>query len=134
LKTFTLTISQREVLRSLPSRVPVARIDRLWLFEPRIGKSRESGLVVLSTMPEAPPFSEQRRLLTLRYRAEPVRGRLERSEKLTEEGSAPPAGIERVIAGVLARSGEEAGEPMAETVGGSDLRWTQLLERLGIAG
>jgi len=129
----SLTVSQREVLLGLPSRVPVERIDRLWLFQPQHGREGESGLIVLSLLPEEPLFSPQRRLLTLRYRAEPARGRLRREETLAEEGRAPPERIERVIAGVLARIGETAGEPVAEAIEGSPALWAAFLQRLGIS-
>jgi hypothetical protein len=38
-----------------------------------------------------------------------------------------------VIAGVLARIGETAGEPLAETIEGSPALWAAFLERLGIS-
>jgi hypothetical protein len=53
----SLTVSQREMLLGLPSRIPVERIDRLWLFQPQHGRAGESGLAVLSLLPEEPLFS-----------------------------------------------------------------------------
>jgi hypothetical protein len=52
---------------------------------------------------------------------------------VTEEGSAPPEGIERVIAGVLARSGARFSDPLVARIEGSDDRWSQFLARLGLA-
>jgi hypothetical protein len=122
------------MLQRVPNSIPVEQIDRLWLFEPQIGKSRETGLLVLSLLPQEPLFSQQRRLLTLRYSAETIQGKLQREEVLSEEGRAPPERIERVIAGVLARTTGAAGEPLTELISGSQERWVQLLERLGVAG
>jgi hypothetical protein len=132
--TPTLSPSQREMLSRLPASVPIEEIDRLWLFEPQVGKTRETGLLVLSLLPQEPLFSQQRRLLTLRYSAETLRGKLHREEVLSEEGRAPSERIERVIAGVLARTGEAAGEPFSEVISGSGERWLQVLQRLGVSG
>jgi hypothetical protein len=127
-----LTATQRDLLLSLPDRLPLSRVDRLWVFAPHHGRSRESGLLVASLLPHPGGDPAQRTLVTLRYRAEQVKGRLHREDSISEEGSAPAERIERVIAGVLARSGEQSADPLVETIGGSEERWATFLEGLAL--
>jgi hypothetical protein len=124
-----LTSAQRQVLGRLPGRMPPARLDRVWIFAPHQAKTRETGLFVLSLFPEEDEGTEQRILLTLRYERETAKGG-DLLETLSEEGRAPRELIERVIAGVLLRSGEESGEPIVEAIDGSDEAWESLVRRL----
>ncbi len=123
----------REVLRDLPRQVPVGRLERIWLFAPREIAGKESGLLVLSLFAASERPSGQRQVVTWRYEAERVRGRLQRSDLVAEEGWAPAERLPRLIAGVLARLGDESEHPRLEVIGGSEARWTALLEALGIA-
>jgi hypothetical protein len=130
-----LTSSQQELLRCLPERFRPERIDRLWLFPPHLAKDRESGFLVLSLLPaaDAGDGADYRTLVTVRYEAEQVKGELRWQDRVTEEGSAPPDKIDRVIAGVLIRSGADAAEPIAEVLAGNPGQWFAFLERLGLA-
>lgn len=129
-----LTPSQRELLGSIPEHFPIERIDRIWLFAAHLAKARETGLFVISLLPDEDRETAQRTLFTLRYHAEPTKGGVQRTDSLSEEGAAPPERIDRVIAGVLARSGEEAGEPLVAAIEGDAAQWQELLERVGLAG
>jgi hypothetical protein len=126
----SLTESQREILQNLPAAIPPARIELLWVFAPRVVKLRESGLLVISLLPAAGEAPDApRTLLTLRYRAEAVKGKMVRDESIAEEGSAPPDRIDRVVSGVLARAGEQDGEPHLERIDGREERWDDFLAR-----
>ena len=126
-----LTTSQQELLRSLPERVPVGKLDRIWIFTAHQGKTRETGLFVLSLLPEA-GGEHQRALVTLRYQAELVKNRLVRTDSLAEEGRAPIEQIERVISGVVARAHEESGELVSARIEGREEQWLKLLAELGV--
>jgi hypothetical protein len=125
----TLTPSQQELLLGLPERIPVASIDRLWIFTAHLGKVRETGLFVLSLLPDTPE-DRQRTLMTLSYQAEVVRNKLVRTESLAEEGRAPEEQIERVIAGVVARAHEESSELVTARIEGEAAKWMDLLGQL----
>jgi hypothetical protein len=123
--------SLRGVLLSLPSRIPLERLDRLWIFPPKEIAARESGLLVLALLPTADFPEDHRQLLTLRYESERPRARSAPSVTLTEQGWAPADLIPRVIGGVVARL-EEAEDPEEHSVGGSTDRWADLLRRYGV--
>lgn len=128
------TPALRRVLSSLSERLPVERIDSVWLFTPRELNGRESGLVVLSlVLPDgADPDTDARELLTLRYDALPAGKEIELSEELTPQGRAPRDRIPRLIDGVLARLQDEREDPVLEEIAGSADRWTDLLTRIGV--
>lgn len=128
----TPTPAQATLIRSLPERFGLERIRRIWIFGPHQGKSRESGLIVVSLLAEESGAKGLLALVTLRYRAEVVKGELKIEDSTAQEGWAPPERIDRVIEGVLARGGEEAGEPHEAQVDGDEDRWSALLEELGI--
>jgi hypothetical protein len=113
-------------LSALADRIPVVRIDRVWLFPPRQLGERESGLAVLSLYSDEPDLpGDRRQLYTLRYEAS--RGRsATRHDHLEQQGSAPRDRVSRVIAGVLRRLGE-AEDPRLETVEGDPARWSAVL-------
>lgn len=123
--------AMRALLRELPGRVPVERLERLWLFPPREIAGKESGLVVLSLLPGPERPAGQRQVVTWRYEAERVRGRVRREDAVAEEGWAPAERIPRLIQGVLARLEGEAEDPRLEEIGGSEARWAALLASLG---
>lgn len=124
-----LTPSQKEVLHAIPSRNPIEAIDRIWIFPPRHHQTRESGLFVLALIPYTPAAEGVRTLCTIRYHCETDKGRMRRSETITEEGSAPAERIDKVIAGVLRRDAEP-GEPWLLEVGGSPERWAEIVANL----
>lgn len=135
-----LTAAQAEVLRRLSQRFAPATIDRLWIFPPRQLQRGETGLFVVSLFldPADATGMSLRSLVTVRYQADgrdtKSAGQTGRVEDLvTEEGRAPPNNIERVIAGVLARTGMEGGEPVAEEIGGSEDAWLDMLARVGLS-
>jgi hypothetical protein len=131
--TSELTLAQAELLRGIPQRFAAERLDRIWIFAPHVVRSRESGFVVLSLLPQPGEDPDRRTLVTLRYEAEQVKGETVRQERVDEEGSAPCERIERVIAGVLARSGAESPDPRSEEIDGRADRWLEILEKLGVA-
>lgn len=127
-----LSAAQAELLRRLTSRIAIEQIERLWIFPPHQGKIRETGLVVISTKAEETDARDIHALTTVRYVAEPIKARLQVDESYSEEGWAPADRIDRVIAGVLARSGDEVSEPLEVEIAGSSERWQELLERFGV--
>ena len=133
MSTAPLTEAARQLLRELPATVPVARIDRVWLFAPREVAGKESGLLVLSLLPEGEEDGSQRRVVTIRYEAERTRGRLRRTDTVAEQGSAPAERIPRLIEGVLRRLRDEAAEPVTHAIGGVPDRWHAWLATLGAA-
>jgi hypothetical protein len=127
-----ITQSQAELVRGLSGRYPPDSVDRLWLFPAHLGKVKETGFVVLSLLPPPDQVEDDRRtLVTIRYEAEPSKGRLQRTERLDEEGRAPPERIDRIIAGVISRSAVEISEPLVVEIAGDGDRWTDLLRRIG---
>jgi hypothetical protein len=128
-----LTPSQSEILRGLPERYPVDRIDRIWIFPPRIVRSVEMGLFVLSLLTDEVQF-DQRTLITLRYQVDRSERSSHRIERLEEEGTAPSARIELVIAGVLRRAGADDADPTVLDVGMNPNRWPLALTEQGLAG
>ena len=128
----TLSPAQIQLIRSLPERFGIERIRRVWIFAAHQGKSRETGLLVVSLLADEAGTKGLQALVTLRYTAEVVKGTLKIDDSTTEEGWAPPERIDRVIEGVLARGGEEAGEPYEARIDGDEERWSELLEGFGI--
>lgn len=124
----TLTTAQQQLLRSLGDLVPPERIERLWIFTAHAGKSRESGLFVAALLPDA--GTDLRPLLTIRYAADPVKDGVRLETEVTEEGRAPPERIEQILAGVLSRAGDQAGELSDAWVEGRRDRWDALVARL----
>lgn len=117
----------RHILEQLPQRIPVEQIDRLWIFPVRTLGVRESGLVVLSTLPGGEDDGP-RRVLTLRYEIDTRKKDATPSAELAEQGSAPADLIQRVIEGVIRRLGDEAGEPVLREIAGDAERWAAMLD------
>lgn len=122
-----------QLLIGLHARVPLQRIDCVWLFPPRQLRGRESGLAVLALYPAAGEAADRRQLLTLRYEAERRRGTLHLREELVEQGSASAERIERVVSGVLRRLGDALEAPRIVRIGGNAERWEQLLQEVAAA-
>lgn len=127
------TAAQSEILRQLHTIIETARLDRIWIFEPHVAGSRESGLFVTSLFSASRRGGEMRELVTVRYSLEQQGARTLLEKVATPEGWAPPDRIERVMAGVLMRSGEQAGTPREETIP-PDESWEDLLQRLAPPG
>jgi hypothetical protein len=126
------TPALRQLLLELPARIPLERLDRLWVFSPREIGGREHGLLVLALLPADAAEEPIRHLLTLRYQAQQTAAGIRRTDTLAEQGSAPPERLPRVIAGVLHRLRDESEEPLEVEVAGSPERWHGLLRRFGI--
>lgn len=129
-----LTPSQRTVVRAIPEHLAIERIDRLWIFPARAGKTVETGLFVVSLREEAGEATPEARweLHTFRYRTDLSNKRPAPAIETQEEGRTSRERIERVITGVLARSGDEAGEPHLVELEGDPEAWGALLERTGV--
>ena len=128
-----LTAAQRQILETLPDRVDTERLDRLWIFDPQTSTARETGLFVLSLHSDTRLGGEMRELITVRYTLEQQGSQPRLDTHFLPEGWAPPDRIDRVIAGVLARSGETAADPREETLEPGD-DWQTLLLRLDLSG
>jgi hypothetical protein len=127
-----LTAAQREVLHRLRDSVDIERLDRLWIFDPQIGTSRETGLFVVSLHSGSRLGGEMRELITVRYTQE-LTPNTALETFVMPEGWAPPDRIDRVMAGVLARGGDTAADPREEVLQPGD-SWEGLLLRLDLTG
>lgn len=126
------TEALRELLARLADRIPPGQIDRLWLFPIRTVGSRESGLVVVSTLSPT-DAGGPRRVLTVRYEIRRTREGVTAAETLAEQGTAPAEHVDRVIAGVIRRLGDDAGQPVPHHIAGDPDRWSELILSLGAA-
>ncbi len=114
--------------RLLGERVSVDRLDRLWVFPPsRLGRVERGLLVASLLLPDDP---DRRLLVTLRYTSEETGKGISFDPVLQEEGVAPPDRLPRIIAGVVRRSGMEAGDPTEVSVGGSQDTYSHWLARV----
>lgn len=91
-----------------------AEIDCLWIFPPLVKGRKEWGLVSISCFGEG----GARRVMTARYSAERTGKGLDVETELSEEGSAPPDRLPRVMAGVSFRSDLGLGEARVVEIGG----------------
>lgn len=128
---FELTDIQAQVLLSLHEKIDPARISRIWIFPAHRIKARETGLAVIALLPDAEDRADMYAVHTLRYHASSEKGKLHMEQSLSEEGRTTADRIDRVIAGVLARSGTEPGEPIVVEVGGDAEAWDVRLDELG---
>ena len=117
------------LLGGLPERLPLSRIDRVWIFPPKELGSTESGLVVLSLVPEDPAERSRREVVTARYELEKGRKGSAPTPVVTEQGLAPPDRIPRIIEGVLARGGDSE-DPVEAAIDGDVDRWNAVLAAL----
>lgn len=128
-----LTAAQKQVLEKLPESIDVERLDRLWIFDPQVGNSRETGLFVASLHAESRMGAEMRELNTIRYTMESTGTKPRLDSQVLPEGWAPPDRIDRVIAGVLARIGDTAPDPRDEVFDPEE-SWEAFLGRLDPSG
>jgi len=98
----------------LEEKVPLSRVDRLWIFPPMARGRRESGLIAASCYAE----NDRRLLVTLAWRAEESGKGITFAPVFQEEGEAPEDRIPRVIAGVIRRAGGSPVEPRCVRIGG----------------
>ncbi len=141
--------AERRALDALLSRVPAERIDGLWRFPPFRKGRRESGLLAAGLLPEgaqaepgvtgahgspgAPGAAgdpERRVLVTLAWRAEETGQGIRFESNFEEEGEAPSDRLPRVMAGVVRRMDEAAGEARYLFVGGDAAPLEALREEL----
>jgi hypothetical protein len=103
--------------------VPAERVDGLWRFPPLRKGRRESGLLAAGVLPDSGATAAgtdpgRRILVTLAWRAEETGKGVTFETTFAEEGEAPPDRLPRVMAGVVRRMDEAAGEPRYLSVGG----------------
>lgn len=117
-------------LDDLASRIPIAQIDRVWIFPTRRVAGAYSTVIVIAAFEDDGPASEgRRRVLTAHYTARvDRRGRIAVEAALDEHGAASVDRIGRVVEGVLRRLDEEllASPPQEAHIGGNVERWAAL--------
>jgi hypothetical protein len=118
------------VLVRLRDRLGVEGVDRLWIFPPVRSGRREQGLVAVSNFQAG---DDRRRVVTVSYNAEHTGRGVTVEPSFTEEGDATPDRFPRVMEGVVRRGGEEKGEPREVEIGGSPLRFEELLQEFDAA-
>lgn len=128
-----LTPAQREILRQVGDLFDTDRLDRIWIFDPHLGNTRESGILVFSLFSDSKMGGEMRELITIRYSLDHHGSEPTLEKTVMPEGWAPPDRIDSVITGVLARSGDAEGDPREEVVDAGD-GWEGLLFRLDLSG
>lgn len=126
-------------LQALLERVPASRIDTLWRFPPLRTGRRESGLLAAGLflpteegveLPGPDALPARRVLATLAWRAEETGQGIAFDVRFQEEGEAPPDRLPRVMAGVVRRMDEAAGEARYLEVGGDPETLASLMEEL----
>ncbi len=112
--------------QALVGHLGVARIDRLWVFSPRVRGRRESGLIAASHLSGsiAEMSSDERRILvTAPYTAETTGKGTALEYSFVEQGEAPADRFPRMMQGVVQRAGEAFGEPREVEIAGADELW-----------
>lgn len=111
-------------------RLDPGTIDRLWIFPPLVRGRREWGLVAASRRVESTPDTDEarRRLYTAPYAAERTGRALHLDMQLEVQGEAPPDRLPRVMTGVVARSGDDLGDPREIEIDGSNDRFQELMD------
>jgi hypothetical protein len=113
-----------EALRLLAEKVPTRRLDRIWIFPPRVVGRRESGLVAAGCYGEG----DGRVLVTLAYRAEETATGISFRPVFQEEGEAPEDRLATIMQGVVSRSKEALGVPRSVVLGGDPEAFRKLME------
>jgi hypothetical protein len=121
-------------MAELPELVPIGRLDRIWVFPPRVVGEVESGLLVLSLRPEGEEREEgeRREVVTLQYELKSGKGAPPLSREITSRGWAPPERVPQLIAGVVRRLGSEEEEPVSEAIEGDPERFGHFVERISL--
>lgn len=115
------------LLLALAERVPVERMDQLWIFPPRQAKRTETGLVVAAAFNGA---DDRRRVVTGRYVARKQDKGPDQIEQIFLEHAVAPADrIPTVIDGVVRRLDDDlaAIPPRHERIGGEVQEWERVL-------
>ena len=113
-----------EALRLLAEKVPSRRLDRIWIFPPRVVGRRESGLVAAGCFGEG----DRRLLVTLAYRAEETATGISFRPVFQEEGEAPEDRLATIMQGVVNRSREALGVPRSVALRGDPEAFRDLME------
>jgi hypothetical protein len=118
------------LLMTLPSRIPIADVDQLWIFPTRKIAIGESTVVIFSMFDEE---EDRRRVLTARFTvSRDKKGVAKVLDKIDEYGTATLDALGRVVEGVVRRLGEEIEQPpRAATIDRSAANWQELLIELG---
>jgi hypothetical protein len=115
------------LLRSIEQEVAIDRIDRIWIFPPRLLDLGETAVVIVSAYPDAD--AGRRRVLAAHYTVavDATAPRL----ALDEFGTAPADRVGRVVEDVVERikDGPPAA-PQAARIEGDAARWHDLLHSL----
>lgn len=91
--------------RFLAERIPPERIERLWVFPPRIRGRREQGLLVAAA--RIPGEDHRALVATVRWTAEETGRGVRVDPEFREEAVAPREALPRVIDGVVRRAEKE---------------------------
>ena len=129
-----VTRAGERLLETIAAKVPVAGIDRLWLFPGRrIGRA-ESALAVIALHPEADGGAAGRsRVVTYRFEVDASKQEPVPEGSFQEEGLVPPERVPALIEGVLRRLGDAPEElPRSWRVGGDAGRWEEIGREIGV--
>lgn len=118
------------MLGEIPELVPMGRIDRVWVFPPRVTGEVESGLVVLALRPEDESASDQREVVTVEYEVRAGKSAPPPVREIVGRGWAPSALVPQLISGVVRRLGGDEEEPSSASVNGETERWVAFAERI----
>lgn len=133
MSTRTITPALARLLAEMGELVPLARIDRVWVFTPRQVGEAESGLVVLSLRNEVQPEADAREVVTVHYEARSGKGAAAPVREVTKRGWAPSARVPGLISGVVRRLGDDEEEPRSESIEGDPEVWGRFVEDLSAA-
>lgn len=122
-----MTPALAALMAELPEPFPLTRIDRVWVFPPRMLGEVESGLVVLSLRSEGRPDADEREVVTVHYEVRPGKGGPDRLLEVVSRGWAPSERIPRMIDGVVRRLGEDNEEPRTATIEGDGEGWNRFV-------
>jgi len=115
------------LLSAIPELAPLDRLDRAWIFPPRLTGEVETGLVVVSLWPAEKPEADEREVVTIRYEQRQVKNRTEGTREVLSRGWAPSQRVPGVIDGVVRRLGEEGEEPWSGDVTADIEKWNRLV-------
>lgn len=115
------------VLESLPEQISPERIDRIWVFPPRMLGEAESGLLVLSLLEsaEGERVADRREVVTVHYEWRSGRKDGTTEMEIVSRGWAPAGRVQGVIDGVLRRLGEGDEDPRTAAIEGDLDRWNR---------
>ena len=119
-----------QTITGIAESIPLARIDRVWVFAPRIVGEVESGLVVLALMGEEKVPSDQREVVTVQYELRSGKGAPPPVRELTPRGWAPADRVPAMIDGVVRRLGGAEQEPRSATIRGEVERWNRFVDEV----